>query len=294
MSLILSVLQERLPALSPKERELAEWVIAQPHKAAQLGIVELANMSGASTSTISRFCRTLQFSGYADFRMKLGADLAGRKPLQSYQDIGELRPRGEIIAATEANNVRAITDTTRLLDAGQLERTVQALLDARHIAIFGMATSGIVAQDFMQKLVRIGKSASAYADPHMQITTAASLDSRDVALAFSYSGETPETIDALSCAKEQGCVAISVTQFASSTLSREADIPLFVSPLEGGMKRGDMASRFALLHVVDILFTAMLSAHFDEFVPRLEQSHLLVRKYTKKRAKGARKDTDEG
>jgi DNA-binding MurR/RpiR family transcriptional regulator len=282
MSLILSALREQLSHLSKKEQILAEYILNEPHRMIQMGIVELAEASGTSTSTISRFCRTLQFAGYPDLRMKLTADLAGQKrPLQSFQDIVEDRPLSDIVAAIEANNIRAIAETTRLLDLSQLDRTIEALLSARQIAIFGMATSGVVAQDFMQKLVRIGKLATAFADPHMQITSAASLGERDVAIAISYSGETPETIDALKCAKEQGCLTISMTQYSSSTLSRLADIPLFVSPLEEGIKRGDMASRLALLHIIDILFTGMLSRRFNDYVPILEQSHQLVRKYRK-------------
>lgn len=40
-----------------------------------------------------------------------------------------------------------------------------------------------------------------------------------------------------------------------------------------------MASRIALLHVVDILFTGMVSADFDRFIPRLEQSYHNVQSY---------------
>ncbi len=290
MSPILSALREQLPQLSKKERQIAEFILSEPHRVVQMGIIELAQASSASAATISRFCRQLRFAGFPDFRMKLSNDLAGgSRRLQSFQDIVEDRPLGEIVAVIEANTIRAITETSRLLDLVLLGQAVTALLNARQIAIFGMATSGVVAQDFMQKLVRIGKIAYAYADPHLQITTAASLGKRDVAIAISYSGETPETIDALNCAKEQGCTTISMTQFSSCTLSRLSDIALFASPLEEGMKRGDMASRLALLHIIDVLFTAMLSAKFNDYVPLLEQSHQLVRKYRKKPLGGRKK-----
>ncbi len=290
MSLILSALQEQLPLLSKKERQLAEYILSEPHHVVQMGIVELADAAGTSAATISRFCRLLHFAGFSDFRMKLSNDLAGEtRPLQSFQDIVENRPLSEIVAAIEANNIRAISETSRLLDIALLEQAVKAMLHARQIAIFGMATSGIVAQDLLQKLVRIGKNASAYADPHLQITTAASLGKRDVAIGISYSGETSETIDALQCAKEQGCVTISMTQFSACTLSRLSDIALFASPLEEGMKRGDMASRLAILHIIDILFTGMLSTKFHEYVPLLERSHQLVGKYRKTAPSGRRK-----
>jgi len=54
---------------------------------------------------------------------------------------------------------------------------------------------------------------------------------------------------------------------------------LFTSALEEGIRRGDMASRIAQLHVIDILFTCLVSQQFDEYVPPLERSHQMVQKY---------------
>jgi len=286
MSRILASLKERLDRLGPKEKILAGYILNHPRRAARLGITELAAQTGVSAATISRFCRSMQFDGYADFRMKLSVDLAGTAPGDTYQDIVKGRPLEQIAQDIAANSIRSIEDTNRLLDFRRLAQAVGALLGAERIAVFGMATSGVIAQDFMQKLVRIGKSASAFTDSHMQITAAAGLTPRDAAIAISYSGETPETIDAANCAKEQGCPVISLTRHGSSTLSRIADIPLFVSPLEEHVRRGEMASRIALLLVVDILFAGMLSQQFDDFVPRLEQSYLLVQKYRKNPEKG--------
>lgn len=46
------------------------------------------------------------------------------------------------------------------------------------------------------------------------------------------------------------------------------------------MRRGDMASRMAQLHVVDILFTGLVSEHFEFYVPRLKRSYDTVELYT--------------
>ncbi|MNW02439.1 hypothetical protein D3C71_1982210 [compost metagenome] len=51
------------------------------------------------------------------------------------------------------------------------------------------------------------------------------------------------------------------------------------------MHRGDMASRIAQLHLVDILFTALLSGQFDEHVPQLERSFQMVTQYRRKKGR---------
>jgi DNA-binding MurR/RpiR family transcriptional regulator len=162
-----------------------------------------------------------------------------------------------------------------------LKKAVRVLQQARQIDIYGVATSGIVAQDLYQKLVRIGKRTNMFTDSHMQITSAATLAEGDAVLAISYSGETPEIIDALRCAKERGATVISLTKYGPNKLASLSHIQLFTSTLEAGIRRGDMASRIAQLYVVDILFTGLLSTSFDEYVPKLEESFQLVAQYRK-------------
>ncbi|TJY42175.1 MurR/RpiR family transcriptional regulator [Cohnella pontilimi] len=279
---ILSAMQDKLDSLHPKERKLAAYLLEQPLEAVQMTITELAGRTGSSTATISRFCRTFHSQNFPEFKRKLAAELAGQSGAAQYQDIVAGNPLPDIVSAITANHLRSLTDTTRLLDLAQLRQAIDALHRAKRIDLYGSGTSGVVAQDFFSKLIRIGKAAAVFSDPHMQMTSAASLDSRDAAVGISYSGETPETIQALRCASERGARTISITRFGTNPLAAVADVRLFTSSSEAGMRRGDMASRMAQLHVVDILFTGLVSEHFDEYVPRLESSFQAVRRYITK------------
>ncbi|CAM3296766.1 MULTISPECIES: MurR/RpiR family transcriptional regulator [Paenibacillus] len=282
---IISVEKDRLPR---QERRLAEFILAAPSEIVHMGIKDLADQCEVSAATVTRFCKNFQCKGYPDFKLKLAseiahAEMAARTGNTRYQDIVAGNPLAGIVEAIESNHLTSIRDTTELLDLGQLERAVDALCRAKRIDLYGVATSSIVAQDFYQKLIRIGKNCTAFADSHMQITSASTLTSSDVAVAVSYSGETPETIDALACAKDAGAFTISITSYRSSAISALADITLYSSSLEEGMRRGDMASRIAQLHIIDILFMGMASRDFSTYVPRLEQSYLNVKNYRKSR-----------
>lgn len=279
MSPILHAVSSHLATLPPQERRLGEYILEHCSAVIHLGITELANTCGISPSTVTRFCKTFHFKGFPDFKMKLAGELAHQTSEAQYQDIIAGNDLHKIVQAMEANHVASITDTTRLLDMDTLHRAIHALCQAGRIDLYGVATSSIIAQDLYQKLIRIGKNSTAFSDSHMQITSASGLRAGDAALAISYSGETPETIDALRCAKDSGAVTISLTQYGSNTLASMADISLFSSSLEEGMRRGDMASRIAQLHVVDILFTGMVSTGFEDFIPRLEGSYQNVQAY---------------
>lgn len=284
MSAILHTLQQQLSKLSPLERKLAEHILAAPGEIVHMGITELAEQCAVSPATITRFCKVFHFKGFPDFKVHLASEIAqggsdDSSHSSAYQDIVAGNPLSVIVEAMQANHLASIRDTTSLLDLSKLTKVVDTLCGARRIDLYGMATSSIIAQDFYQKLIRIGVNCTAFADSHMQITSASTLGENDVALAISYSGETPETIDALTCASSRGATTISLTSFGSNTLASLANIPLFSSSLEHGMRRGDMASRIAQLHIVDILFTGMLSQQFGDFIPKLEQSYTDVQHY---------------
>ncbi|MEF3306487.1 MurR/RpiR family transcriptional regulator [Paenibacillus sp. GYB003] len=285
MSDLLRSIREQMPGLNPKEQALASFIADHPQLVVRMGITELADQSQTSAATVSRFCKNFHAGGFSGLKMQLATELALQPAADSYQDIVAGNTLESIVSAMEANHIRSISDTSRLLDPKLLEQAVAALRCAGQIDIYGVATSGVVAQDFYQKLVRIGKRATAFSDPHMQVTSASSLGEGDAAFAISYSGETPETIDALRCAKERGATAISLTKFGPNTLSALADIPLYTSSLEEGMRRGDMASRIAQLHVIDVLFTGLISESFDDYVPKLELSYQMVKKYRKEKGR---------
>jgi len=278
---ILNAIQEKLDSLHLKERALAEYLLKHPRQAVQMTITELAAQSGSSPATISRFCKTFHSHNFPEFKQKLATELVQMTSTPNqYQDIVAGNPLHEIVAAITANHLRSITDTTQVLDQAQLRLAIEALHHASRIDLYGSATSGIVAQDFFHKLIQIGKAAAAFSDPHLQLTSAASLTRNDVAIGISYSGETPETIHALRCAAERGATTLSITRFGANTLTEHAAIKLFTSSAEVGMRRGDMASRMATLHVIDVLFTGLVSEHFELYVPRLKQSYQTVDLYT--------------
>ncbi|MFC0213400.1 MurR/RpiR family transcriptional regulator [Paenibacillus chartarius] len=282
MSSILVAIESSMSELHPKEQLLAGYIAAHPLETTRLSIVELAERSGTSTATVSRFCKSFHFESFSDFKIKLSAELAlARSGAASYQDIVAGTSTIELLTAVKDNHTRSISETASLLDPSVIERAIAVLQKARHIDIYGVATSGVAASDFYQKLVRIGRRASMFTDSHMQITSAATLTEDDVVLAVSYSGETPEIVDAVRCAKRQGATVVSLTKYGPNTLAASSDIQLFTSALEEGIRRGDMASRIAQLFVLDVLFTGMLSTAFDKYIPKLEESYQRVREYRK-------------
>src|SRR5256885_7571452 len=91
---VLLRVRSRLPEFTGALQRVAEQVLTDPAGAARATIVELAERSGTSPATVTRFCRALGFEGYADLRLGIASE-TGRAARQAgwSVDIGpEIQP----------------------------------------------------------------------------------------------------------------------------------------------------------------------------------------------------------
>src|SRR5690349_22194624 len=79
---VLVRIRSRLTEFTGALQRVAEQVLTDPAAAARATIVELAERSGTSPATVTRFCRALGFDGYADLRLSIAGE-TGRASRQS-------------------------------------------------------------------------------------------------------------------------------------------------------------------------------------------------------------------
>ncbi|MFE4726301.1 MurR/RpiR family transcriptional regulator [Microbacterium sp. NPDC056736] len=277
MDVLLRVRQSR-DRLSASERRVADAVLADPEVVRTSTIMRLADVSEASQSTVARFCQSLGYPGYREFRLDVIAALSRDQAQRVSFDIAE----GEIgsddsIADTVAKiafqEVQAIQDTAQMLDTDAVARAVDALRSARRIELYGAGASSLSAQDLFQKLSRIGKPAAVSVDIHLALVQAALLDHASVAVGVSFRGETRETLDFLATARRTGALTIGITNAAESSLDDVCDIVLHTSVRESRFRSGAMASRIAQLALIDMLFVLVLRQDFPLMTESLRRTY---------------------
>jgi len=158
-----------LPSLSPAEQRVARVVIGEAGTAARLTISDLAKRARTSETTVIRFCRAMGFGGYSEMRLTLAAE-AGRasetatsgEPVGS--DISETDDLAEVVKKIAFADARAVEETAVQIDIAVLERVVDLVAAARRVDIYGVGASAFVANDFQQKLHRIGRVAYAWSE----------------------------------------------------------------------------------------------------------------------------------
>ncbi|MGO4433850.1 MurR/RpiR family transcriptional regulator, partial [Paenarthrobacter sp. RAF9] len=251
-----------LPTLRPSERAIAEWVLADPSRAATLSIGDLADQGGRSTTSVVRFYKKVGYSGYSGFRLDLARETARESfandvPAAAYEDINPSDSVQDIVSKIAYNETMSIADTAQVLDIDQLAAAIAVIARSRKTDIFGVGAGGLVGQDLQQKLHRIGLTSFSWSEAHAALASASLQNDDGVAVAISHSGTTMDTRDFLATAKEAGATTIALTNHADSPLGRNADVVLSTAARETPFRPGAMGSRVAQMMVVDCLFVGV-------------------------------------
>ncbi|MGW0963790.1 MurR/RpiR family transcriptional regulator [Streptomyces gelaticus] len=256
---VLERLRQALPGLRPAERRIAELALATPAEASEMTITALAEQCGTSAASVTRLYRALDLPGYPAFRIALARAAADeqRRRLSFGVEDAEINPDDDALAVARKlayHEARAIEGTAEALDVVELDHVVEAITQSPVVDIYGSGSSSLAGQDLQQKLRRIGRLTNCWVDPHLAVTSAAVLPPASVAIAFSHSGRTSETIAALRTAAKAGAHTVAITNFQDTPLARHASSVLTTVSRETRFRPGAMASRMAQLALVDILF----------------------------------------
>ena len=240
----------------PSERAVAEFVLAHPEKVMQMSISEAARDIGVGESTVIRFCRALGYKGYQEFKLRLAQDLV--EPVEYiHENISFTDNAEELAQKIFQTNIKAVEDTMRALDPSMVDVAAKALAVARKIDIYGVGYSSFTALDAKLKFVRLGLTADAYGDSHLQVMSAAALSHQDVAVGISHSGSTKDVVDALGAARKSGATTVSITNFSPSPITRVSDVVLLTASPESPLGGEVLTSRIAQLCVIDVLSVAL-------------------------------------
>ena len=260
---MLERIRASIPALPPAEQRVAKVLLADARQFATLPVGELAARAGVSKPTVIRFCRSIGYDGLADFKLKLAGSVNEGVPFV-HRAVADDDKAGDIVVKVIDNAVAAMLRYRNAAASQSVERAIVALSlacrQARRIEFYGVGNSGIVAQDAQHKFFRLGVSAAAIVDGHMQVMSATMLKPGDCAVIISNSGRSRDLLDVDLIARRKGATIIVITA-SGSPLARQAQGPqhilLAADHPEDADRYSPMVSRLLHLLIVDILTTGV-------------------------------------
>ncbi len=251
-------LSNRYPSLRKSERKVAVFVREHYSDVVLMPLHALAKAADTSETTVLRFCRSLGFTGYQDFKSAMIPDLLQDSHLRERLDVNGNSPlQGRTL---ELELCRDVKSTFGNLDYGAVDKVVAKLLRAPLVLVVGLAGSAGVGQIFSDLLLSIGIKSILLCDRVEIERMTALLGTDDVVFGISHSGETKEAYLALERARSRGAVGVAVTNFSPSALASSADILLLTCVPESILGSYSCTPRVAELAVLEYVARRLLEA----------------------------------
>lgn len=262
-------------SLTKAEKKIAHAILSQPDMLSQCSLSEVASQLDVGEATFIRFCRTLGFKGYTDFKLDLAIELATQEKESSAlldTDVSEIDTPKEIAVKLQATLSNVISETINLLDYEELEKVVDELRKANRIFLFGVGSSGLTAEDAKHKLMRIGLQTDAVTNNHFMYMQASLLKEGDVVIGISHSGYSEETTKALRIARENNAVTVAITHNLRSPITEIADYVLINGNRQGHMQGDSIGTKMTQLFVLDLIYTLLVKAEPNKAIEQKQKT----------------------
>lgn len=267
--------------LSATDKRIADWFLQNGNNAMKLSISEIAGHCGVGEATIFRFCKQFGVNGFREFRLLLMQELSARPVVGDWNGPhSDIDPGDDISAVAQKvtrANIESLYDALDKLDCKEIDKAVITLTNAKRINIYGEGSSGVIAEDALYRLLRVGLPVQHYTS-HMAFVTSALLTPEDATIAISHSGRTREVVEAQKVARDAGAKTICITSFPNSPLAELSDIKLVVSASQQIFTAESIPWRIVQLTIIDIL-CVRLWQHFgkDDCQTRAEKIDLALK-----------------
>lgn len=250
-SSLMDRIQQIQAELTPAERRVAQLVLENPRTVLNEAIAEIARLADVSQPTVIRFCRSLGFTGLADFKLKFASSLTGTIPVRHSQ-VRRNDSTHDLSAKVIDNTVSAILNFRDQLEVHAIDKAISLLKKANKIEFYAVGNSRAVAVDGQHKFFRFRIPTAIYGDAHLFALAAELLNPGDVVIVVSNSGKLPELLQATEAALAAGAAVIALAPH-QSPLAKLATVCLAVNHTEDNVTFLSMISRILQLLLIDIL-----------------------------------------
>ncbi|MEW5560693.1 MurR/RpiR family transcriptional regulator [Enterobacter asburiae] len=274
-------IRQRYPGFAQSDKKLADFILAQPDEARHLSSQQLAAEAGVSQSSVVKFAQKLGFKGFPALKLALSEALASNPHPQSVPVHNQIRGDDPLRLVGEKlikDNVSAMHASLDINTEEKLRESIGLLRSARRIVVTGIGASGLVAQNFSWKLMKIGLNAVAEQDMHALLATVQAMTNNDLLLAISYSGERREINLAADETLRVGGKILAITGFSPNALQQRASHCLYTIAEEQATRSAAISSTSAQMMLTDLLFMGLVQQDLEHAPERIRHSEALVKK----------------
>lgn len=270
MNPLLQKISEVREGAPTTRRAILDLILEDPERVLEESFESLAERSRSSVPTIMRTCRDLGYAGLREFKLALAQELAvGGSPLHRRVKLGDATE--DVVAKISRSAAASVANVRHQIDLAALDAAADAIAAAPHVDVYGVgATSWFMAGDLQSRLFRLGLSANAWSDYHLQQVAAAAQKPGGVVIAVSHVGGMPSMLEAVDIARAQGARLVALTR-PGTPLAERADMLLGVSVPDDAVMHVGTDAYVAHLTVIEILTVLVAQRRGEPAVLRLRQ-----------------------
>lgn len=251
-----TAVKTRHSSLSEKEKQITNYILENIDSLKTATILEIAEVTNSSTSSLSRLVRKL---GYANFHsMKMSFVNSGPYKSPSYSDLpAQVGPDNsplEIGTVLFQNGVASLLSTQEILDNDVLNKATDILGKSDHCVFFGLGGSSVVTLNAYHRFIKSSLQCTHCSDYHMQLLEASRLTSEDSAIVVSHSGRNKDMLRIMDILVSKGVRTVCITSDLTSPLAKRADCNLLSVAEETNYQPEGMSSMVSQILLVDLLY----------------------------------------
>lgn len=251
---VLSKIRGFYSSLSSSEKKVADFILENYAETIRMTLADVASECGVSDATVLRFCRSVGYKRWLEFKIELSQTLP-TLPEQIQDEVSASDSPGEIAKKVFNNSIKALTDTVAVLEESSYTQSLKLINSAKRILIIGVGTSGPMANEMHNRFSRIGLNCHVQTDSYLQVMESALLSFNDLAIVISQTGDSEDPLRTTALAKSKGCKVIVITGNTGSKLTDYADVVLLSVSHETRVET--IASRIAQYAIIHALYVGL-------------------------------------
>ena len=263
------LIQEKLkqPNQTLVEQKIAQYFLNHPDFI-KLSSREIAKTLYISPSTLVRFCQKIGYEGLNEFKKTYQDELNYLSQVASSID-----PNYPFYHATlqKANNTLEnlyhdyIKQTHDLIRHDDLQKAVQLLTQASIIYIYSSGIQMDLAQNFKDKILKLGKLCIIDDKVDQLFYQASYLDPKTTCfIIISYSGETEITLKLAHKINKEHLPILAITAYGSNTLTSLSTVKLSLASHESLIyNEGHFGVNISLLYLLDLLYIQLFNQNYE-------------------------------
>lgn len=257
------IILSKLNSMTNTEKKIAEYVLEHYEKVLNINITELSENAKVSDASIVRFCRSLGYKGYQDFKINAAKDVLPRE--KHFNPVLDEKDNPEVICTKIFNSeISVLKRTLASMDVSLIEKAADMIANAKRVVFFGSGGSLLVGQEALHKLMKVGIQVFVYGDRDLQLMASSLTRKDDLVIGISHSGSNYSVLKCLKNARENETPTIAIVNREKTPISKIADVVIHTASEETMFQSESVSTRIAQLAIIDTLVAIVAFKNYEE------------------------------